>query len=71
MSMSEEYALHDLPRHVPESEPSPHGQRTTFLLRLDSGLSNIGPAGARKVPEAQSASKNFKSGADSYSSGPS
>jgi hypothetical protein len=35
------------------------------------GLSNVGLAVARKVPEDQSASKNFNSGADSYSSGPS
>jgi hypothetical protein len=52
-------------------EPFPSGQSTTFQVSLHSGLSNIGQAEARKVPEDQSASKNFKNSADSYSSGPS
>jgi hypothetical protein len=69
--VSEVFRLQDLPRQVSGNEPFPHGQRTTFQVSLHSGLSNVGQAVARKVPEDQSASKNFNSGADSYSSGPS
>ena len=69
--VSEVFRLQDLLRQVPENEAFPHGQRTTFQVGLHSWLSNVGQAVARKVPKDQSASKNFNSGADSYSSGPS
>jgi hypothetical protein len=69
--VSEVFRLQDLPRQLPGNEPFLHGRRTTFQVSLHSGLSNVGPAVARKIPEDQSASKNFNSGAESYSSGPS
>jgi hypothetical protein len=69
--VSELFRLQGVPRPVPRNEPLPHAQRTIFQVRLHSGLSNVGHAVAREGPKDQSASKNFNSGADSYSSGPS